>query len=142
MTTGIGPRARAEWVFVLILCCLAAVRVFVFSAAFPFFNHVDEDGHFDLVYKYSLGRLPAAELEGFSPDVAKFIALYRSPELILGVLVPFLLIYLGGLARCLRKLKRGAPAIAVTSLVLVMTVAEFWLHAELFRSRFNWYHLD
>jgi hypothetical protein len=65
-----------------------------------------------------------------------------SGRLILGVLVPFLLIYLNGLARCLRKLKRGAPAIAVASLVLVMTVAEFWLHAEVFRSRFNWYHLD
>ena len=65
-----------------------------------------------------------------------------SGRLILGVRVPFLLIYLDGLARCLRKLKRGAPAIAVASLVLVMTVAEFWLHAEVFCSRFNWYHLD
>jgi hypothetical protein len=50
--------------------------------------------------------------------------------------------YLDGLTRCLRKLKRSAPAIAVASLVLAMTVAEFWLHAEVFRSRFNWYHLD
>jgi hypothetical protein len=65
-----------------------------------------------------------------------------SGQLILGVLVPFLSVYLDGLAHSLRKLKRGAPAIAVASLVLVMTVAEFWLHAEVFCSRFNWYHLD
>jgi hypothetical protein len=80
MATGVGSRLRAEWAFVLTLCCLAAVRVFVFSAAFPFFNHVDEDQHFDLVYKYSLGRLPSVELELPHPFAAELIVLYRSPE--------------------------------------------------------------
>jgi hypothetical protein len=32
---------------------IATVRVFVFSAAFPFFNNVDERPHVDLVVKYS-----------------------------------------------------------------------------------------
>src|SRR3954469_12798220 len=35
------------------LCLLAAVHVFIFSAALPFFNNVDEDAHFDLLVKYS-----------------------------------------------------------------------------------------
>jgi hypothetical protein len=80
MTSAAGSRPRAERAFVLIFCCLAAVRVFVFAAAFPFFNHVDEDQHFDLVYKYSLGRLPGAELELPHPFAAELIVLYRSPE--------------------------------------------------------------
>lgn len=80
MISGNAPRARAEWAFVLILCCLAAMRIFVFSAALPFFNHVDEYGHFDLVYKYSLSRFPTEQLEGFSLRAAEFFALYHSPE--------------------------------------------------------------
>ena len=35
------------------------IHVFVFSAAFPFFNNVDEQNHFDLVVKYSEGQFPA-----------------------------------------------------------------------------------
>lgn len=37
---------------------MACVRVFIFSAAFPFFNNVDEAAHFDLVLKYSHGQVP------------------------------------------------------------------------------------
>ena len=37
---------------------VAAVRVAIFTAAFPFFNSVDESVHFDLVCKYSHGELP------------------------------------------------------------------------------------
>ena len=43
----------------LILCVLAALRVFVFSAAFPFFTNVDEQSHVDLVSKYARGHVPA-----------------------------------------------------------------------------------
>jgi hypothetical protein len=43
---------------ILILCVLAGLRVFVFAAAFPFFNNVDEQAHFDLIYKYAHGRIP------------------------------------------------------------------------------------
>jgi hypothetical protein len=65
-----------------------------------------------------------------------------SGRLILGALVPFAFVYLDGLTRCLCRLGRSAPAIAVASLVLVTTAVEIWLHAEVFRSRFNWYHLE
>jgi hypothetical protein len=57
---------------ILSLLCLAAiVRVFVFSAAFPCFNNVDEDAHFDLAIKYSHGHLPRA-LEPISAESARF----------------------------------------------------------------------
>ena len=44
-------------------CLLAAVRVLLFCAAFPFFNNVDERRHFDLLIKYAEGHVPrGAEL--------------------------------------------------------------------------------
>jgi hypothetical protein len=43
---------------ILLLCAIAAVRVFIFSAAFPFFNNVDEQAHVDLVMKYARGHVP------------------------------------------------------------------------------------
>ena len=58
---------------------LAAVRVFAFTAAFPFFNSVDESVHFDLVCKYSHGELPHG-LDRFSAEAARLIAVYGSPE--------------------------------------------------------------
>jgi len=39
------------------LCVIAAARVFIFSAAFPFFNNVDEQDHADMVVKYAHGYL-------------------------------------------------------------------------------------
>ena len=60
-------------------CALAALRVFVFSAAFPFFNNVDEQAHFDLVYKYAHGHVPQT-IEPFADGSARLIALYDSPE--------------------------------------------------------------
>jgi len=43
---------------ILLLCAIAAVRVFTLSAAFPFFNNVDEQAHVDLVMKYARGHVP------------------------------------------------------------------------------------
>ncbi len=73
-------RARREQIFVFLLCMFAAVRVFVYSAAFPFFNNVDEQMHFDLVYKYSVGDVPREELANYSSRVAELIVLYGTPE--------------------------------------------------------------
>lgn len=61
------------------LCLLAAAHVFIFSAAFPFFNNVDEQIHFDLAVKYSQGRIPRA-LEPVSADAVNYIVLYSSSE--------------------------------------------------------------
>ncbi len=45
---------------ILLLCLLAAVHLFIFSAAFPFFNVVDEQAHFDLAVRYSQGDPPGS----------------------------------------------------------------------------------
>jgi hypothetical protein len=70
---------RREKRIVLLLCALAALRVFLFSAAFPFFNNVDEHSHFDLVAKYARGHVPRG-LEPWDEDVARLVVLYGSPE--------------------------------------------------------------
>jgi hypothetical protein len=63
------------WLF----CLLAAVHVFIFSAAFPPINNVDESQHFDLVVKYSHGHLPQS-LEPTSNEAMDYIAIYASQE--------------------------------------------------------------
>ena len=65
--------------FVLVLCCLAAIRVFVYSAAFPFFNNVDESPHFDLVLKYSHGLVPR-KMDTVSVEASNYIRQYGSLE--------------------------------------------------------------
>jgi hypothetical protein len=70
---------RKERITVLLLCAMAAVRVFLFSAAFPFFNNVDERRHFDLVMKYASGHLPRGP-ELISPASLPYLSRYASPE--------------------------------------------------------------
>lgn len=62
------------------LCTLAMLRVFFFTAAFPFFNNVDEQAHFDTVVKYSKGNLPCKEAINYEYESAELIVLYGSPE--------------------------------------------------------------
>jgi hypothetical protein len=72
--------SRVEWAerkIILLLCVLAAVHVFIFSAAFPFFNNVDEAMHFDLVLKYSQGHVPQSR-EMISPASAGYLAVMNS----------------------------------------------------------------
>ena len=64
---------------ILLLCMFAALRVFIFAAVFPFFNNVDEQAHFDLVYKYAYGRIPQ-KIENFCTGSTRLIVLYGSPE--------------------------------------------------------------
>lgn len=65
--------------YILLLCCLAAVRVFIFSAAFPLINNVDEQAHFDQAVKYSHGHLPRG-LEPLSREAMQYIVIYGSQE--------------------------------------------------------------
>src|SRR5437868_2469161 len=67
-----------RWI-VIGLCAVAALRVFVFAAAFPFFNNVDEQAHVDLVVKYSHGKVPRG-IEPFASESALYFAVYSSPE--------------------------------------------------------------
>jgi len=71
--------ASQERVLVLLLCCAAAVHVFIYSAAFPFFNTVDEQSHFDLAVKYSQGRVPRA-LERVSAEATPYVVIYGTHE--------------------------------------------------------------
>jgi len=64
---------------VWLLCLLAAAHVLVFSAAFPFFNNVDEGAHFDLVIKYSQGSIPLG-LAPFSAESVRYLVICGSPE--------------------------------------------------------------
>jgi hypothetical protein len=64
---------------VWLLCLLAAVRVFVFSAAFPFFGTVDEQNHFDLTIKYAEGHLPRS-LERVSTNATPYVVIYGTHE--------------------------------------------------------------
>src|SRR5256885_10316857 len=61
------------------LGAIAAVRVFVFAAAFPFFNNVDEQAHVDLVVKYAHAK-PPRSIEPFASEAALYFAVYSTPE--------------------------------------------------------------
>jgi hypothetical protein len=74
------PQRGCNRDIILLLCIIAACRIFLFNAAFPLFNNVDEQAHFDLVYKYSKGHLPRAGGETFSRGAAELILLYGTPE--------------------------------------------------------------
>jgi hypothetical protein len=71
-------KERLRWI-VAGLSIVAAVRVFVFAAAFPFFNNVDEQAHMDLVVRYA-DHSPPHGIENFSSEAARYFAIYRSPE--------------------------------------------------------------
>lgn len=72
-TTGV-PHERK---LVLLLCVLAAIHVFVFCAAFPFFNNVDESVHFDLILRYAHGEVPRGPGK-ILKDSIEYIAFYNS----------------------------------------------------------------
>ena len=74
-----GISRTRERTIIGLLCLLAAVHVFVFSAAFPFFNNVDEQIHFDLAVKWSQGHVVGA-LGPVSAEAVRYIVLYGSPE--------------------------------------------------------------
>ena len=76
MTKFSEPKLR--WI-VIGLGAAAAIRVFVFAAAFPFFNNVDEQAHVDLVVKYSHASPPRG-IESFASEAALYFTIYSTPE--------------------------------------------------------------
>src|SRR2546422_10865758 len=71
--------AAKERVLVLLLCIAAALRVFIFSAAFPFFSNIDEDLHFDLITQYSHVQVPRS-FDRLKEETLNWIVPYASPE--------------------------------------------------------------
>ncbi len=72
--------SRSEVVLVAALALLAALRVALFAAAFPFFANVDEQKHVDMVFKYARGYLPEPGRAGYEPQMGELVGLYASPE--------------------------------------------------------------
>src|SRR5256885_11621521 len=70
---------RHERKLILLFCAVAAIRVLMFSAAFPFFNNVDEQAHVDLVMKYARGQVPR-DLGRYSSESVCYFSLYGTPE--------------------------------------------------------------
>src|SRR5881296_1185931 len=70
---------KGESILILLLCVAAATRVFIFSAAFPFFSNVDEDLHFDLITQYSHGHVPRT-FDRLKEESLSWIVPYASPE--------------------------------------------------------------
>jgi hypothetical protein len=66
-------------VLTLLLCVAAALRVFIFSAAFPFFSNIDEDLHFDLITQYSHSQVPRG-FDRLKEETLNWIVPYASPE--------------------------------------------------------------
>lgn len=79
-----GSADIGERTVILLICFLAGLRIFFFSAAFPFFNNVDEEAHLDLICKLAAGHLPKG-LEPFGKEAASLITANRSPEYYQGV---------------------------------------------------------
>src|SRR5437773_9926046 len=70
---------RRDFWWITAFSLLAGIRVLVFSAAFPFFNNVDERRHLDLVIKYAYGHVPRSA-ERISTATLPYLSHYASPE--------------------------------------------------------------
>jgi len=70
---------RNDRILVCLLCFAAAIHVFIFSSAFPFFSNVDEYLHFDLITQYSHGQFPRS-FHPLKQETLDWIVTYASPE--------------------------------------------------------------
>jgi hypothetical protein len=78
-SNGMAQPESSERGWVWLLCLLAATHVFIYAAAFPFFNNVDEPAHFDLTVKYSRGEMPR-RMAPLDRESLRYIAIYSSQE--------------------------------------------------------------
>lgn len=62
------------------LCVYGALRILIFSAAFPFFNNLDEVPHFASIEMYAQGNWPGKKLPHYDSETARLFALFASPE--------------------------------------------------------------
>ena len=79
MVGGESTTNRNERLLILSLCVAAALRVFIYSAAFPFFSNIDEDLHFDLITQYSHAQVPRS-FDRLKDETLNWIVPYASPE--------------------------------------------------------------
>jgi hypothetical protein len=62
-----------------LLCFLAALRVWLYASAFPFFSNVDEGQHIDMVIRYARGEVSRG-LQPMLVETNNYFALCQSPE--------------------------------------------------------------
>jgi hypothetical protein len=72
-------RANRAWI-VVFCCCYATFRILIFAAAFPLCNQVDEQDHYEMIYRYSHGYAPESTLPRADPELARVFTLFGSPE--------------------------------------------------------------
>ena len=72
--------ARGRRRYIVVLCLLGAVRVFLGATSLPLFNNVDEVFHFDLVHKIARGHWPNRRLEIVDEETARIQVLYGTLE--------------------------------------------------------------
>src|SRR5258708_29519508 len=65
------------------MCCFALIRILIFAAAFPLFNNVDEQVHYEMVYRFAHGYMPEKELPRIDPEMARVFTLYETSEYLL-----------------------------------------------------------
>jgi hypothetical protein len=65
---------------IAVLVTLTALRVAIYSLAFPFFNNVDEQMHADLVIKIARGYWPTQRWERFDAESIRLFSSHGSPE--------------------------------------------------------------
>lgn len=74
-----APVENRERKIVCLIGLLAAIHVFIFSAALPFFGNVDEQVHLDLAVRYASLDVPRA-MEMPCAEALPFIAVYGTIE--------------------------------------------------------------
>src|SRR4026207_70078 len=79
MASAKSRSSRNEHFLISLFCVAAALRVFIFSAAFPFFSNIDEDLHFDLITQYSHAQVPRS-FDRLKEETLNWIVPYASPE--------------------------------------------------------------
>jgi hypothetical protein len=77
---GLSLLRRHEKQLIIMVMLFAAIRLFLFNAAFPFFNNVDELHHYDAVVKYARGYIPQKQNNLYDYESARTITLYATPE--------------------------------------------------------------
>jgi hypothetical protein len=63
------------------MCCFALIPILIFAAAFPLFNNVDEQFHYEMVYRFAHGYMPEKELPRIHPEIVTSQQLLRSAHM-------------------------------------------------------------
>jgi hypothetical protein len=78
---------------------------------------------------------------GASPNPSRAHPYFVAGRMIVGMLIPFMVLFAFGLDRMLNRLGERAKFIALTALLLFMLVSEIITDWQIFPNDYNWYHL-